>query len=118
MLYQQQKEIRDYLQPKLKGQYVMSLADPNTSFFKTLFYKEMAVPNVDMADCCTIPDQTFDYSSLKQDLTNGKIGYLLTAGNEKPGTIWGVPLVHYKKDTVIHGYAIYSFIPKASDSIR
>ena len=118
MLYQQQKDIRDYLQPKLKEQYVLSFAEPNTSFFKTLFYREMAVPNVDMADCCTIPDQTFDYSSLKQDLTNGKIRYLLTVGNEKPGTIWGVSLLHYNKDTVIQGYTIYSFIPGAIDSIR
>jgi hypothetical protein len=118
MLYTKQVEIRDYLRPKLKGRYVLSLASPNTSFFKTLFYKEMAVPNVDMADCCTIPDQSFDYSFLRQDLTNGKIGFLLTNENDKPSTLWNVTMLPYIKDTVIHGYAIYTFRPEAGNSTQ
>jgi len=116
MLYNQQKEIRDYLRPKLQGRYVINLIDPNTNFFKTLFYKEMAVPNMDMADCCTIPDKTFDYSSLKQDLSNGGIGFLITAETDKPGILWDVSLHHYSKDTVISGYAIYSFKPAMENS--
>lgn len=106
--YEQQKEIRNYLQPKLQGHYVLDLADANRDFFKTIFYKEIAVPNMDIVGCCTLPDQTFDYSMLKQDLSNGNISYLISYG-ERPASVWGVSLDRFTRDTALYGYTIYRF---------
>lgn len=104
--YTQQKQVRDYLQPQMHGYSVLNLANANSDFFKTLFFKDIAVPNMDMVDCCTLPDKTFDYSQLNQDLTTGRIRYLLTI-NERPASIWNIPLDQFKADTVINGYTIY-----------
>ena len=107
--YEQQKEIRNYLQPNLQGQSVLNLANPNSDFFKTLLYKNIVVPNMDMVDCCTLPDQTFDYSRLKEKLKTGQIGYLLTYGNVPPEQIWGISLQDFHKDTTINGHTIYRY---------
>lgn len=106
--YQQQMEIRDYLRPRINQGYVMNLAEPNENFFKVLFYKEIAVPNTDMVDCCTLPDKTFDYSNLQRDLSDGTIAFLITNEADPVIEIWNIPLSHYSRDTVIHGFAIYS----------
>jgi hypothetical protein len=108
-VYEQQKQVRDYLQPKLQGHYVLNLAHPNSDFFKTLFYKEIAVPNMDIVDCCTLPDGTFNYSFLKDDLVNGNIRYILYNYDEKPPEIWGVSLEGFTKETAMNGYVIYRF---------
>jgi hypothetical protein len=107
--YMQQEEIRDYLLPKLQGHYVFNMGNQNTDFYKTLFYREMAVPDFDMVDCCTLPDHTFDYSSLKQDLSNGRIACLLAPEKMIFTDIWGVSLRNFHKDTTIHGCTIYYF---------
>jgi hypothetical protein len=109
--YEQQKEVRNYLQPRLEGHSVLNLARPNSDFFKTLFYKNITVPNMDMVDCCTLPDHTFDYSMLQLHLTDGHIGYLLTEGDASapPEKIWDVPLNHFQKDTTINGYTIFKY---------
>ena len=107
--YQQQKEVRDYLEPKLDGHSVMNLAQPNSDFFKTLLYKNITVPNMDMVDCCTLPDNTFNYSLLKKHLMDGHISHLIMQGDVQPTSAWDVSLHHFQKDTSINGYTIYKF---------
>ena len=109
ILYQQQKNIRDYLRPQLKNNYVFNLGNQNTDFFKTLFYKEMAVPSFDIVDWCTIPRKTFDYTVLKNDFSNGKIAYIISPEGTTYSSIWGVSLQNYHKDTTINGFNIYRF---------
>lgn len=106
-LYEHQKQVRDYLQPQLGDNYVLNLATPNSDFFKTLFYKNIAVPNMDMVDCCLLPDKTFDYTPMKEDLEIGKIRYLLLNEGGEPGRLWGVSLGEFMQDTTINGYTIY-----------
>lgn len=105
--YEQQKQVRDYLQPRLQDNYALNLAEPNTDFFKVLFYRNIAAPNTDMIICCLMPDKNFDYSGLKQDIANGRIGYLVMREIHTPQTLWGVSLEGFKKDTTINGYTIY-----------
>lgn len=107
--YHKQVELRNYLQPQLKGKFVLNLGNQNGDFFKTLFFREMAVPNFDMVDCCTLPDNTFDYSSLKQDLANGRIGYILALPNTGLKDLWGVPLTSFQRDTTIGDYIVYKY---------
>jgi len=108
-LYQQQKEIKDYLQPQLGNNYIFNMYYPNTSFFKTLFSRNLAAPNFDIISLATFPDGTFDYSQLEKDFNNGNIKFLLTSENDAVTSIWNISLRHYIKDTVINGYAIYRF---------
>ncbi|MEI9946651.1 MAG: hypothetical protein WDN26_20815 [Chitinophagaceae bacterium] len=109
VMYNEQKEIRDYLRPKLQGRYVLNMTNPNTHFFKTLLYREIAVPNIDIVDCCTMPDEIFDYSSLKKDISNGKINFLITDDKTNVKELWNISLSHFSIDTVIHGYTIYKY---------
>jgi hypothetical protein len=59
--------------------------------------------------CCTLPDSTFDYSSLQQDLSSGKIVNLLAPQKTILTDIWGISLQNFHKDTIINGYTIYRF---------
>jgi hypothetical protein len=108
-VYQEQEELRNYLKPQLKGKFVLNLGNQNEDFFKTLFFREMAVPNFDMVYCCTLPDNTFDYSSLKQDLANGRIGYILALSHTYLKDLWGVSLASFQKDTTIGEYTVYKY---------
>lgn len=105
--YEQQKQVRDYLQPQLHDRSVFNLANANSDFFKTLLFKNIIVPNMDMVDCCTLPDRTFDYSLLKQHLQNGQTRFIITYNDNLPEQVWGIPLRGFQKDTVINGYTIY-----------
>ena len=109
-IYLQQKEIRNYLQPKLAGKYLLDLGNENGNFFKTLFYKESFVPNYDAVSCCTFPRNTFNYSAMLKDLQNGNVKFLIIPDKEFIHEIWGVSLGQFKKDTVIHGQGILSYI--------
>jgi len=108
-LYTKQKEIRDYLQPKLGTHFVFNLYNPNNSFFKTLFSRTLAAPNLDILYLATIPDGTFDYSNLEKDLNNGNISFLISSVDEPVTSFFNMSLLNYKKDTVINGIAIYKF---------
>ncbi len=109
MVYSQQKEIRNYLQPELTTHYILDLSDPGKNFFKPLFYKEIIVPNNDMVGCCTFPDNTFDYSSLKQNISNGSVKYLILPDTNLPQKAWDAPLQNFYKDTIIYNYVIYKY---------
>lgn len=109
--YIQQKEISKLLKSKVGGGLIMNIANPNTDFFKSLLSKEIAVPNIDMVECCTFPDKNFDYSLLKKDLSNGKIRYLIANNGDQPSDIWGISLPDFVKDTSISRYTIYVFKP-------
>ncbi|MEO8405399.1 MAG: glycosyltransferase family 39 protein [Chitinophagaceae bacterium] len=106
--YLQQKGISEYLRPKLQGHYVLNLGSANGDFFKTILYKEMAVPNMDIVDCCTLPDHTFNYSSLERDITNGTIAYIISRDKLLPPEIWGISLHSFSMIADINGYVIYS----------
>jgi len=108
-IYAKEKEIRDYLQPRLGNHYLFNLYNPNTSFFKTLFSRNLAVPNFDILYLATFPDGTFDYSNLEKDLNNGNISYLISSVDEPVTSVFNMSLHHYKKDTIINGIAIYKF---------
>lgn len=107
--YTQQKEVRNYLQPQLQSGYVLNLAHPGEDFFKTLFYKEIIVPNEDIVACSTFPDHTFDYTSLKEQISNGAVRYIILQDSTLPKQAWDAPLVHFKKDTLINLYYIYKY---------
>jgi hypothetical protein len=107
--YQKQVAVRDYLQPKLNSNHVLNLGNQNTDFFKTLFYKEAVVPNFDAVSCCTLPDKTFDYSLFFDELNTGKINHLLMEEKEILTELWGTSLEHFRKDTSMNGYVIFSF---------
>lgn len=107
--YIKQKEIKEYLQPQLGNQYLFNLANPYTSFFKNIFSKNMAAPNFDIIDLATYQDGTFNYSNLEKDFMNGNIRFLIASEDEPVTSIWNITLHHYKKDTVINGFAIYKF---------
>ncbi len=107
--YEEQKQIRDLLEPRLGDRLVLDLGHQNSNFFKNLFPSQSAVPNFDAVDCCTLPDGNFDYTGLKRDLKNGRIGYLLIPVNEKFESLWGQSLSHYTPDTLLHGQQIYRF---------
>ena len=106
--YLQQKGIREYLRPKLQGHYVLNLGSANGDFFKTILYKEMAVPNMDIVDCCTLPDHTFNYSSLERDITNGTIAYIISREKILPPEIWGISLHSFSMIADTNGYVIWS----------
>ena len=108
-IYLQQKEIRNYLQPKLAGKYLLDLGNENGNFFKTLFYKESFVPNYDVVSCCTFPRNTFNYSAMLKDLQNGQVKFLIVPEKEFIHEIWGISLDQFKKDTVIYGHGILSY---------
>jgi hypothetical protein len=108
-IYNDQSAIRIYLRPRLEGNYVLNLGNQNGDFFKTLFYKEAVVPNYDVVSCCSLPDKIFDYSTLLNDLQNGKIRYLLIPEKETITEIWGIPLQQFKKDTSINRHVIYKY---------
>jgi hypothetical protein len=106
--YEQQKQVRDYLASKQGVDYTLNISNPNIDFFKTLLYRNNIVPNFDMVICCTMPDNTFDYSKLRQDLETADNGYIITYKGEKPATLWGVSLDRFTEDTTINGYSIYT----------
>jgi len=108
-VYNNQVAIRDYLAPKLDSTYVFNLGNQNGDFFKTLFYKQAVVPNYDAVSCCTLPDKTFDYSNLLNDLRSGKIGWLIMPEKEITKEQWGVSLDKFTRDTSIHGHIIFKF---------
>ncbi len=107
--YQDEVQIRDYLQSRMKQQFVFNLSNANRSFFKNLFYREMAVPNFDMVDCCTLPDKNFNYQRLKQGFQDGAIQFIIVYKNVQHKDIWGFSLANYSKDTTIHQYDIYQY---------
>ena len=108
-IYNNQVAIKNYLTPKLDNSYIFNLGDQNGDFFKTLFYKQGVAPNYDAVSCCTLPDKTFDYSNLLADLRSGKIAWLIMPEKTITTEQWGVPLDHFKKDTIIKGHIIYKF---------
>lgn len=108
-IYLHQKEIRNYLQPKLSGKYLLDLGNENGNFFKTLFYKESFVPNYDAVSCCTFPRNTFNYSAMLNDLQNGNVKFLIIPEKEFVREIWGISLDQFKKDTVIYGQGVLSY---------
>ena len=108
-IYSQQKEIRNYLQPKLSGKYLLDLGNENGNFFKTLFYKESFVPNYDAVSCCTFPRNSFNYSAMLKDLQNGNVKFLIIPEKEFIQEIWGISLDQFKKDTVMYGLGILSY---------
>ncbi len=108
-VYEEQKQIRDYVGARLGDRLVFDLGQQNSNFFKNLFPAQAAVPNFDAVDCCTLPDGNFDYSGLKKDLQNGRIGYLLVPVADTITSIWGIPLNRYAQDTVLFGQRIYRF---------
>ena len=105
----EQKEIRNYLQPKLSGKYLLDLGNENGNFFKTLFYKESFVPNYDAVSCCTFPRSTFNYSAMLNDLQNGNVKFLIIPEKEFIHEIWGISLDHFKKDTVMYGQCVLGY---------
>jgi hypothetical protein len=107
--YVKEQHVREYLRPRIKNQFVFNLASPNRTFFKNLFYTEMAVPNFDMVNCCTLPDKNFDYHKLEEGFENGTIQFIIMRENVAHTDIWSFPLVNYLKDTTIHHYDIYRF---------
>jgi hypothetical protein len=107
--YLQQREIRNYLQPKLSGKYLLDLGNENGNFFKTLFYKESFVPNYDAVSCCTFPRSTFNYSAMLNDLQNGNVKFLIIPEKEFIHEIWGISLDLFKKDTVMYGQNVFSY---------
>jgi hypothetical protein len=107
--YLHQKEIRNYLQPKLSGKYLLDLGNENGNFFKTLFYKESFVPNYDAVSCCTFPRNTFNYSAMLSDLQNGNVKFLIIPEKEFIPEIWGISLDQFKKDTVMYGHSILRY---------
>ena len=107
--YMEQKEIRNYLQPKLSGKYLLDLGNENGNFFKTLFYKESFVPNYDAVSCCTFPRSTFNYSAMLNDLQNGNVKFLIIPEKEFIHEIWGISLDHFKKDTVMYGQCVLGY---------
>jgi len=109
LIYEEQKAIRDYLVPKLDNRYVLDLGHQNSNFFKTLMPGQLAVPNFDGLDCCTLPDKTFDYENLKDDLSTGLIQYLIVPAGENYPSIWGVSLQAFQKDTLIFGQQILRY---------
>jgi hypothetical protein len=108
-VYTQQVVIKNYLEPKLGDNYLFNLGNQNGDFFKTLFYKQAVVPNYDAVNCCTLPDKTFDYSNLLNDLRSGKIGWLIMPENEITKEQWGVSLDKFVRDTSLYGQIIYKF---------
>jgi len=109
-IYLQQKEIRNYLQPKLSGKYLLDLGNENGNFFKTLFYKESFVPNYDAVSCCTFPRNTFNYSAMVNDLQNGNVKFLILPEKESMNEIWGISLDQFRKDTTMYGHSILSYM--------
>ena len=109
-IYLHQKEIRNYLQPKLSGKYLLDLGNENGNFFKTLFYKESFVPNYDAVSCCTFPRNTFNYSAMLNDLQNGNVKFLIIPEKEFIHEIWGISLDKFKKDTVIYGQSVLRYL--------
>jgi len=107
--YRQQIEIRNYLRPRLQDNLVFNLGDANASFLKVILFRESAVPNLDMVNCCLLPDHTFDYSMLKKDFFTGHIAYLIKNANDPTESVWGIPLQQYRKDTTIGRFDIYKF---------
>lgn len=105
--YQNEVQIREYLQPRMKQQFVFNLSNANRTFFKNLFYREMAVPNFDMVDCCTLPDKNFSYQRLEQGFQDGTIQFIIVYKDVEHKDIWGFSLANYSKDTTIHQYDIY-----------
>lgn len=105
-VYQEQKQIRDYVGARLGDRLVFDLGQQNSNFFKNLFPAQAAVPNFDAVDCCTLPDGNFDYEGLKKDLQNGRIGYLLIPVTDSIPSIWGISLNRYVTDTILHGQRI------------
>jgi hypothetical protein len=108
-VYDNQLSIRNYLAPKLDSSYVFNLGNQNGDFFKNIFYKQAVVPNYDAVSCCTLPDKTFDYSNLLNDLRTGKIGWLIMPEKEITTRQWGVDLNFFKINTIINGHVIYKF---------
>lgn len=108
-IYLEQKEIRNYLQPKLSGKYLLDLGNENGNFLKTLFYKESFVPNYDVVSCCTFPRNTFNYSTMLNDLQKGNVKFLIIPEKESLQEIWGISLDQFKKDTVIYGQTVFSY---------
>ena len=109
-IYQNQLSIGNYLKPKLENNYILNLGNQNGDFFKTIFFKEAVVPNYDAVSCCTLPDKIFDYSSLVNDLQNGKIKYLLMNEQDMLTDLWGISLQNFKSDTLINGHVILKFM--------
>jgi hypothetical protein len=109
LVYEQQKQVRDWLQPKLAGHYIMNIASPNIDFFKTLFHKEIAVPNLVMVGCCTFPEKNFDYTQLLQDLNNGKIAWIIAPEISNSLDVLDIPQPQFQKDTLMNGFTIYKF---------
>lgn len=107
--YINQQQVQQYLKGKVRGFHVFNMASPNRDFFKLFFIEEMAVPHFDTIDCCLLPDKTFDYTQLKQELLNGKIKYIITTKNNPVTSVWNISLNNYKMDTTINEYDLYKF---------
>jgi hypothetical protein len=107
--YRQQKAIRSYLQPRLNNRTVFSTADANRTFLKVILYKEMAVPNLDVVECCSVPDQVFDYSSLKEDFKTGRIAYIIKSKGDFSSAALGINLSNYVPDTSIGRFDLYRY---------
>ena len=107
--YSQQETVKNYLLKHLNGQHVLNLYSPNRDFFKNFLYKNLAVPQFDTIDCCLLPDNSFDYTQLKNELLTGEIKYIIYEKDRPMKSIWGVSLERYKKDTSIFQYDIYKY---------
>ena len=114
--YKQQEIVKHYIRSRLNGKYVLDLFNPNRDFFKNLMYKEIVLPQFDTVDCCLFPDNTYDYSKLKEDFTNGNIKYIIFPKDQPLSSLWNVSLSHYKKDTTIFNFDLYQFQPTNNNS--
>lgn len=109
--YNEQAQISNYIKQAIgnESRYVIDLSNADFNFFKNMLFKEIAAPNIDAVNCCTMPDKIFDYSALINGLQNGQILFLIKEKDATLTTFWGVDIQHYKKDTTFKNYSIYKY---------
>lgn len=105
-IYYGQLNVSKYIKREYPGTYIIEIGNINRSFFKTICYKQYALPNFDVLDCCTYPDKTFDYRNLKYALAKGEIGVIVT-DNTQPSKLWNIDIQNFKYDTSFNQYSVY-----------
>lgn len=109
--YYEQVQIGNYIKRSIgtEDKYVLDLSGADFNFFKNILFKECAAPNIDAVDCCTLPGNIFNYSSLLNGLQNGKIMFIIKEKEVTLNEIWGVDIRHYKQDTIFTHFGIYKY---------
>lgn len=109
--YTEQQQISEYIKKGIgeTNSYVIDMSNADFNFFKNMLFKECAAPNIDAVNCCTLPDNIFDYSGLLDGLKTGKILFIIKERDAIPGSFWNVDLHHYQKDATFNNYIIYKY---------